>query len=66
MYCRFNLTPKFGPVYLIQSYLQNSRKVIFKYIDHPKIKFYTIFTYTNYSRRGMYNQNFQKSAGTKI
>ncbi len=47
MYCRVNLTPKLGPVYLIQNCLQNSRKVIFQYIDRPKIKFYTIFTYTN-------------------
>jgi hypothetical protein len=45
--CRFNLTPKIGPLHLIQNHLQSSRTIIFQYSEHPKIKFYTFFTYTN-------------------
>jgi hypothetical protein len=28
-----------GPVYLIQNCLQSFRKIIFQYIEHPKISF---------------------------
>jgi hypothetical protein len=47
------LSPKIGPVHLIQDHLQSSRKIIFQYSEHPKIKFYTFFTYTNQKKSAM-------------
>jgi hypothetical protein len=51
--CRFNLTPKIGPVHLIQNCLQSFRKIIFQCIEQPKIKFYTFFTYINRQKLAM-------------
>ncbi len=45
--CRFNLTPKIGPLNLIQNRLQSSQKFFKTCIEHPKIKFYPFFTYFN-------------------
>jgi hypothetical protein len=47
------LTPKIGPVHLVQNHLQSSRKIIFQYSEHPKIKFYNFFTYTNQKKSAM-------------
>ncbi len=43
--CRLNLTPKIGPVYLIQNCLQSCKKTMFWYIESPKNQVLYLFDF---------------------